>query len=326
MKTSCFLRVSLASTLLTSHLCAFAQDLTFADVLKGDKYPITLKISDLPPDLKAVRLKVQGEGGIMDMLMPFMGIAMMGGGNSSDSMAPVMQVFDTSWTKGETVKISGQDYLITYKMDLTSADMMRKSAPKADDLILKLTLLKTSAVNSMTPLALDKAGLLKMIATLDKQPAEGAMTTTAPLATGDIAARQAASVSNAKQLSLGMLMYVGDFDDVAPYAQSTAAVKFAIRPYLKNDGLWKSLNPNGGEFKYNISIGGAKQSSIDRPAETVLFYEEYEWPDGSRVVAFADGHAKTISHEQWPTVSATLHLRNLKRVGKPLPMDYGIGK
>jgi len=107
------------------------------------------------------------------------------------------------------------------------------------------------------------------------------------------------TLSNVKQASLAIAIYCADSDDVFPSADSTAKVQQQTFPYTKNQNIWKSLNPEGGRILYNTSVSGTSVSMLERPAETLLLWDEKPWPDGRRVVAFADGHAKIVDGQDW---------------------------
>jgi prepilin-type processing-associated H-X9-DG protein len=104
------------------------------------------------------------------------------------------------------------------------------------------------------------------------------------------------SMSNAKQLALGNLIYATDYDDRFPpdmgnYAQWQAATM----PYLKNTRLFYSANPRGAHFLGNEDLSAAPSSEIVRPTEAVMLYEDKEWPDGRRIIGYADGHVKPVT-------------------------------
>jgi hypothetical protein len=107
------------------------------------------------------------------------------------------------------------------------------------------------------------------------------------------------TLSNAKQVAVGMMLYSNDYDDLFPHAQSTAQAQEEVYPYLKNASLWKSDNPNGGRLLYNTTLSGVSQTQLPFPAETLLIWDEMPWPDGRRVVAYADGHAKIVTADEW---------------------------
>lgn len=72
----------------------------------------------------------------------------------------------------------------------------------------------------------------------------------------------------------------------------------------------------------NMAVAGVDLADIDRPAEVVLFYEENEWSDGKRCVAYADSHARVLDREGWEKAKLTLKAK-FKRKSKPLPLNYG---
>ena len=128
-------------------------------------------------------------------------------------------------------------------------------------------------------------------------------------------ARQASCLSNTKQLALGVLMYVQDYDEMFPmsiYVQPPNkgfAVYDAVEPYLKNTGIlvcpsyrpgidWQARLKNVGmanvSFQYvgyvpNLGLFGEnlcatpfkKQTpvsplaSVDVPVDTVMFFDGY---------------------------------------------------
>jgi prepilin-type processing-associated H-X9-DG protein len=106
---------------------------------------------------------------------------------------------------------------------------------------------------------------------------------------------KAMTMSNMKQVGLAAIMYSADCDDRLPLQLGSARqVKPVLLPYIRNEQIFTTLNPNGGEFLGNAKINGMSLMEVDKPAETVLFYESNDWPDGRRVVCYADGHVKWV--------------------------------
>lgn len=87
---------------------------------------------------------------------------------------------------------------------------------------------------------------------------------------------QAQSLSNLKQIGLGMMQYVQDYDEKLPPMMSAAATQKAISPYIK----------------------------------MVIYYEASPASDGTRGVVFLDGHAKRIAKRDWPALKAASHVPN----------------
>lgn len=161
-------------------------------------------------------------------------------------------------------------------------------------------------------------------------------------------AKQASCLSNMKQLGLAAMMYVSDYDDIffprctGTWGQPGAVYWFPrsssepglIMPYVKNEQVFVCPSvPNRRGYGYNMGLGYVPLSSVDSPAEKVMFSDDtfgsavlyhpsqgvYNWganfvtPEGSTGsaiqwgvncpygrhndmanVAFCDGHAKAM--------------------------------
>jgi len=44
----------------------------------------------------------------------------------------------------------------------------------------------------------------------------------------------------------------------------------------------------------NPNLAGGPAAGIIDPAATPMVFEAYDWSDGTRIVAFTDGHAKSV--------------------------------
>lgn len=141
-----------------------------------------------------------------------------------------------------------------------------------------------------------------------------------------LAARQAATLSNAKQLGIGLLMYAQDYDEIyAPAATPPGTIKGSpaldainssgwaavLMPYVKNLSLLRSPGIERGkypvQFMYNDLISRVSLPSITQPAQTVLLMDGEDVP-------FNAGHAWT---KDAAPVGATPETRTLRmREGK----------
>jgi prepilin-type processing-associated H-X9-DG protein len=115
-------------------------------------------------------------------------------------------------------------------------------------------------------------------------------------------ARKTVCVSNVKQLAIGTMMYVQDYDEVFP--SKSAPYKELLWIYVKDNDAFRCPGDAEGALSYTINpnVLGASMERIKRPAETVLFYEGKSGKldfrhDGYAAVAFADGHVKMIDAE-----------------------------
>lgn len=136
----------------------------------------------------------------------------------------------------------------------------------------------------------------------------------------DTTALRTQDLSNVKQVSLGMMLYASDYDDYFPAADSTAKAKDQVMPYLKNQEIFMSKNPAGGRILYNTSLSHVASTSIERPDQTLLVWDEMPWPDGGRNVGFTDGHAKYLSAAEWGQAwQSELERRRLLRAKATTP-------
>lgn len=139
---------------------------------------------------------------------------------------------------------------------------------------------------------------------------------------GELQRDKAQTMSNAKQIATGMLMYASDYDDIFPYARDSKTAMLVTTPYVRNRDVFKTLNPAGGEFVFNLKLGGVSESSIPQQHQTPMYCESKAWPDGSRVVAFADSYVKSISAQDWPAIVKALAKSFKRTATKPFPANY----
>jgi hypothetical protein len=322
-------RLFAACILLASQSLLLAQDAGISSILGGSQMPNRIAARDLPDDYRAVELKVQGSSGFEDMFSgPFgaiMSLGMGGGGNAEGASAMrMMALMSVSWTKGETVSLHSHIFLVVYKPDSGAGMMSLASKPSAagaetaqgtgeppaqPPVMLNLSYIRVDSITMITPRPdLNKSMLAEMpdaMGALQKAPSDAKTTT----------------INNFKQASIGMIMYMGDYDDVLPYVQDTKSAFFVTYPYVKSADTFKTLNPNG-MMRFNMAVAGVNASALETPADVPMYYESEPWPDGTRVVAFMDGHVKAVSEEEWQRVQQYLTMK-LPRTTKPLPMDYG---
>ena len=100
----------------------FRSDTGFVALLQGKSHPTTLLLKDLTPEWRRCSLDQgagsQGMGGILQMVY-----AMFGMGNSSAGA--------TCYSKGDTIEIGGQVFLVTYKVPSKPFDIGMFANPNA---------------------------------------------------------------------------------------------------------------------------------------------------------------------------------------------------
>lgn len=258
------------------------------DLRRTLKLKQTMSVDDLTEDFMAIKID---DGSQIGMMGPFMFLDMMyDEGSFADQMEKI-RYFDARWTKGDVVEIGGSGFLVTYKTD--TIEIMAAQSGEFEDvtsLVLRLELVSLDNIRTIRPLAdLTPEKYAELFGGLPWVP-DGI----------DVfPGRQKPALSNVKQLAVAMIIYQADYDDVSPYVQSTKSAEYLLAPYMMNDDLWKTLNPNGSRFYLNMAYGGVSSVDVPDPAGTVLFYESRAWPDGRRIVAFADTHAAMLTEEEW---------------------------
>lgn len=321
------LRCSLLALLAASWSVVLGQGASIRELLHQTTYPETQLLAKLPEGYKASRIKVPGSSsGLFDGptgLMMFLMSGGNGGSAQSQRQMGLLSLIDVCWTKGETITAAGSEYLVAYRFDPNPLQIMAmgESADPMQTLTLNLCFIKSSEITSITPLG----DLSKAFEGSNPTVEEGGMATV-PGEPGQMNARLSAqrtsTLSNVKQAALGMLMYCSDYDDVYPWAQSSKSAWSAIYPYVKNKEVFKTLNPNGGEFRFAANVAGVAATELEAPASVVMIYESMAWPDGSRVVAYCDGHARVVSAEAWREAEKELKRVYKRKAKKPLPADH----
>ena len=116
-------------------------------------------------------------------------------------------------------------------------------------------------------------------------------------------AAEAGCLSNTKEIALGTLMYVQDYDEVLP--RSAAGYNRLIAPYVKNDDMFRCAQDAKGTISYsmNVNLQNRSFADVENPARTVLFYEgkngvvNYRH-EGRAAIATVDGHAKLMTETE----------------------------
>ncbi len=251
----------------------------FASVLSGSSRPLTMKIKDLDDTWRQVSISKVGGADLLSLFTA-----------GTRGAAPTL---DQYYTHGETTTVGGETYLVAYRYALKLSDMNSSSTDTAPQ-ITPDTTLTLSLIN------------VRQIASLDGiQPF---VPVSAVQAQADATKNaEAQSVTNLKQIGLGMVQYVQDNDEKYPPMQSAAIAQKAIYPYIKSDAIF--LNPATHEpYRVNTSLSNQSLAVLDNPSNFVQYYEADAAADGLRAVLFADGHVKRLPDAEWRRLLAASHL------------------
>lgn len=112
-----------------------------------------------------------------------------------------------------------------------------------------------------------------------------------------LGAKKSQSLSEAKTISLGLLMYASDHDDAMPALfETTNDLQNAIAGYVDTKAIdFKSENPEESWYIPNLYAQQVKLSWVVDPAFSVMVYETSSWPrDYGRIVGCFDGSAQYV--------------------------------
>ena len=131
-------------------------------------------------------------------------------------------------------------------------------------------------------------------------------------------AQQTASLSNLKQIAVGIMLYAKDHNEVLPDADQWVD---QIMPYVKTESVFRDPSAPDQKWSYafNSNLSGVTLSDLDSPAATVLLFEsdadkKNDSGEGDSVpapgrhskgtdYAFADGHVKWLDDTTKPSYS-----------------------
>lgn len=256
---------------LQTGLCA-----DLGGLLSGGTVALTIQLKDVAPDWWRMSIGGASSGGMEAFYSAIMG---RGAGGATGY-----------YTKGDSVTLAGETYLICYEVQKKPIDYMKlmesggkppKAEPLTPETKLALALLNLRTVTTISEIR--PFNLEQEIAGSEGATKEEATTE---------------SLNNLKQLALALLMCANDYDEVLPQLTDAAAVKKTLLPYVKSESLF--INPVTKQpYLPNPILSGKKLAHITNPRAMVLFFEDSPAPDGTRGVAFLDGHAKRVPEAEW---------------------------
>jgi len=127
---------------------------------------------------------------------------------------------------------------------------------------------------------------------------------------------QSKALSNAKMIGIATEMYLADHKDRYPAVRDTEQFKKAVAPYLQSPKVWAVLNPKGGGLRFALNLAGVNEAVPEIPGDIPLLYDTQPWPDGKRIVTFADGHTDFVKSQDWPAIERRLKTKYSRRILK----------
>jgi hypothetical protein len=253
-----------------------------SSLISGRDYPLSVRLGDL--DSQWRRFTPGGQAGGDTLLTYF---ALLGGSSG------------TLYTKGWTAEVGGDTYLIAYGRRVYPVDFIRmmQSGPHSitpealtPDTELSLSLLNLRIMGNMCDIrAFD----------LEQELAEYEGAEEEELRTE--------SLSNLKNLALAVQMWLADHNDVIPDLTDSVTVLETLEEYVRNDEVF--FHPETGKpYVPNAYLSGKNLAEIEDPRWVAVFYEESWADDGTRGVAFLDGHAARVRPDEWDRIRAASNI------------------
>ena len=279
--------------------------------LSGGTVALTLQVSALDSQWRRFKPGASPE---MDALMQMQGGRGMMNAGSNQFV-----------TRGDTLQAGGETYLIAYRRranaeELRAAmDRFRRHLPddgsgaaETGDGFMRM---RSSDTLLLCLLNMKSVGNLNDIRAFDPKTDTISDVQAAQL---DKSGANQISVSNLKQIGLGLMQYVQDYDEKFPpmrSAQSMAqirrpynareltTVQQVVQPYVKSTQIF--AHPITRQiYRPNLNLSGRSLATIQDPARTVAFYEAAPAADGTRAVLYADGHVTREAETNWARIRA----------------------
>jgi hypothetical protein len=109
-------------------------------------------------------------------------------------------------------------------------------------------------------------------------------------------AKRSTTMSRVVQLGQALQNYASDNDGRLPAQfRTNTDLRTSLMDYVREDSVFSTLNPDGGEIVPNSHLAGLKLDSIALPEHTALVYETRAWPEGRTLFGFVDGHARLVT-------------------------------
>ena len=278
-----FLCVFFALSALLIAPPAFSQSTDFASVLSGSKYPLSFKLKNLDASWRT--LTVGGAGDIAGVYVTLLtGSAQL-----------------TYYTKGETLTLGGEVYLVTYHQKNTEDYIARLKSGSSDspppvkmtpDTELLLSLLNLKLVGGLNDI---QSFSLQEALNPPDPPVPGAKTV---------------SASNLTQIGLALTRYTKANNGLLPPLNGAAVAAKKLSPFVRSESTFRQ--PDTHElYQPNMSLSGRSLASFDSPSAMVIFFEASASPgDGLRAVLFLEGHVKCLAEDDWLRAKAASHISN----------------
>ena len=274
---------------------AIAENSTFPEVLAGKQYPLALRLQDLDESWRRVTVSV----GVDSFNPAALYRVMMTG-----SFRPGVY-----YTKGQTVILGGETYLIAYRAQSKQAvdaqvmalAMRGGGAPPEPEKATAQTQLCLAMLNLRTTGSFNDIRAYN----LDNETSDG---DAAPGTEEERRAKEAgeASLKNLRKLGTAVMTYERE-RKVLPLLTDAKTAQEELVLYVSQKDVF--LQPETKKsYQANAALSGRKLSEIAKPERVPVFFESAAGGDNARGVLFLDGHADRIAEQQWKRIKQDLQI------------------
>ena len=274
---ACLLAAPLATSPAHAQNAASSETATrtsadFKTFLSGTSLPLTLRFKDLTADFRRVVISAQN-----DSFATYM--QMMGAATGIE-----MGVY---YTRGETVNIGDETYLIAYRPQMPVDAQAMRNMGHGDPVVQAKPTLNTSL--SLSLLNLRTAGSFNDVRPYDikrdiQTAAEGV----------------AASTRTLVILGRGMRQAIHNTGEIVPHVGKsvTPELRRAFYPHVHDERTWRNPIDNTW-YVPNPAISRLNLNKLTNSKYLPAFYEKEPAGDKTRGVVFLDGHVERLSPERW---------------------------
>jgi len=255
----------------------------FQAVLSGQMVPLSMKLKEF--DRKWYRF--------------------VAGGSEASMWAqiynPLTSLTSVAYTIGDTIAVGGETFLMTYRPQIGQQEVYALIAAQARG--------EEQEMAGVTPETTAKLCLLNMrtLASLSDIRPFDLETELAEFARmgetiRSMASRGPEEAGNLRELALALQMYIAD-SEALPNMSDVDGLWSALTDYVADEAVFSDPD-TGQRYGVNTSIIGGLLEGMDDPSQAVAFYQTEAREDGTRGVAFFDGHAERVTKERWEKLKA----------------------
>ena len=267
---------------------------TMVEVMAGKLFPLTLQLKEMATGWSTFTC------GSSDSASNLMGIA-----EDSSIANSMLSILSVRYTRGQTVELGGESYLVAYGRSSAPIMKMLEQAEQDGEGLdpMKLLTVTPETVVMLQLLNVRTIGYMDEIRPFNRQEITSA---NAAFAQALVSTYEKTSFSQLRQIAIAVQMYMQDNNGKFPPLDSLVHFQQAVLNYLGNNRTMVLQPSTNIPYQANLALAGKIAADINNPTETVVVYEAQPWPDGKRGVGYCDGHAGFVTEAEWAKLKATV--------------------